>query len=103
MSGSGLTYPRRERGSGCKTAPAGSFTQQVSQTRSGRQARNGNFKRRNAMNWDQIEGKWKELAGGVKEQWGKLTDDELTEIGGKRDRLAGLIQSKYGLAKEAVE
>jgi uncharacterized protein YjbJ (UPF0337 family) len=48
------------------------------------------------MNWDQIE-------GGVKEKWGKLTDDELTQIGGKRDRLAGLIQQKYGLAKEAVE
>jgi uncharacterized protein YjbJ (UPF0337 family) len=55
------------------------------------------------MNWDQIEGQWKELAGGVKEKWGKLTDDELTEVGGKRDRLAGLIQKKYGLAKEAVE
>jgi uncharacterized protein YjbJ (UPF0337 family) len=55
------------------------------------------------MNWDQIEGQWKELAGGVKEHWGKLTDDELTEIGGKRDRLAGLVQKKYGLAKETVE
>ncbi|HYC56053.1 MAG TPA: CsbD family protein [Candidatus Binatia bacterium] len=55
------------------------------------------------MNWDQIEGKWKELAGGVKEHWGKLTDDELIEIGGKRDKLAGIIQSKYGLAKEAAE
>jgi uncharacterized protein YjbJ (UPF0337 family) len=55
------------------------------------------------MNWDQIEGKWKELQGGVKEKWGKLTDDELTEIGGKRDKLAGIIQAKYGLAKEAVE
>jgi len=56
-----------------------------------------------AMNWDQIEGKWKELAGGVKEHWGKFTDDELTEIGGKRDRLAGMIQSKYGLAKDVAE
>jgi uncharacterized protein YjbJ (UPF0337 family) len=55
------------------------------------------------MNWDQIEGKWKELAGGVKEHWGKLTDDELTEIGGKRDKLAGIIQKKYGIAKEAAE
>jgi len=55
------------------------------------------------MNWDQIEGKWKELAGGVKEQWGRLTDDELTEIGGKRDKLAGIIQKKYGIAKDAAE
>jgi uncharacterized protein YjbJ (UPF0337 family) len=55
------------------------------------------------MNWDQIEGKWKEMACGVREHWGKLTDDELTMIGGKRDRLAGIIQKKYGLAKEAAE
>ncbi|HYB99918.1 MAG TPA: CsbD family protein [Candidatus Limnocylindrales bacterium] len=55
------------------------------------------------MNWDQIEGKWKELAGGVKERWGKLTDDELTTIGGKRDKLAGVLQQKYGMAKEKVE
>jgi uncharacterized protein YjbJ (UPF0337 family) len=55
------------------------------------------------MNWDQIEGKWNEMTGGVKEYWGKLTDDEITTIGGKRDRLAGVIQKKYGLAKEAAE
>lgn len=55
------------------------------------------------MNWDQIEGQWKEMKGGVREHWGKLTDDELTRIAGKRDRLAGLLQKKYGLAKEAVE
>ena len=55
------------------------------------------------MNWDQIEGKWKELQGGVKEKWGKITDDELTEIGGKREKLAGMIQTKYGIAKEAAE
>jgi uncharacterized protein YjbJ (UPF0337 family) len=55
------------------------------------------------MNWDQIEGNWKEFMGGVKERWGKLTDDELTAIGGKRDRLAGALQKKYGLAKDAVE
>jgi uncharacterized protein YjbJ (UPF0337 family) len=55
------------------------------------------------MNWEQIEGNWKQFAGGVKEQWGKLTDDELTRIAGKRDKLAGLLQEKYGLAKEAVE
>jgi len=55
------------------------------------------------MNWDQIEGKWKELTGSVKERWGKITDDELTVIGGKRDKLAGIIQTKYGLAKEAAE
>ncbi|HEY2774948.1 MAG TPA: CsbD family protein [Candidatus Binatia bacterium] len=55
------------------------------------------------MNWDQIEGKWKELTGGLKEHWGKLTDDELQLIGGKREKLAGLLQQKYGIAKEAAE
>ena len=55
------------------------------------------------MNWDQIAGKWNEMKGSVKERWGDLTDDELTKLGGKRDRLAGLIQQKYGLAKEEAE
>jgi uncharacterized protein YjbJ (UPF0337 family) len=55
------------------------------------------------MNWDQIEGKWNEMSGKVREQWGKLTDDELAEIRGKRDRLAGVLQQKYGLAKAAAE
>lgn len=55
------------------------------------------------MNWDKIEGNWKQFMGGVKERWGKLTDDELTTIGGKRDKLAGMLQTKYGIAKEAVE
>ncbi len=55
------------------------------------------------MNWEQIEGNWKQFKGGVKEQWGRVTDDELTRIAGKRDKLAGLLQEKYGLAKEAVE
>lgn len=41
------------------------------------------------MNWDQVEGKWKRLKGSVKERWGKLTDDDLDTIAGKRDQLAG--------------
>lgn len=55
------------------------------------------------MNWDQIEGKWKELKGRFGEKWGKLTDDDLATIAGKRDKLAGLLQQKYGIAKEHVE
>jgi len=55
------------------------------------------------MNWEQIEGKWKEVAGGIKAQWGKITDDELTVINGKREKLAGILQKKYGMAKEAAE
>ena len=48
------------------------------------------------MNWDQITGDWKQFKGKVKEKWGKLTDDDLTTIAGKRDQLAGL--SKKGTA-----
>lgn len=55
------------------------------------------------MNWDRIEGGWKQLSGKVKEQWGKLTDDDLTEIDGKRDQLAGKIQARYGMAKDEAE
>jgi uncharacterized protein YjbJ (UPF0337 family) len=55
------------------------------------------------MNWDQIEGKWKEITGTVKQKWGELTDDEITQVKGKRDQLAGLIQRKYGVAKEEAE
>jgi uncharacterized protein YjbJ (UPF0337 family)/rhodanese-related sulfurtransferase len=55
------------------------------------------------MNWDQIEGKWKQLKGRVRERWGKLTDDELDTIEGKRERLAGKIQEKYGLVRDEAE
>ncbi len=50
--------------------------------------------------WDQIAGKWKQATGEVKKQWGDLTDDELMEINGNRDMLAGKIQERYGVAKE---
>ncbi len=55
------------------------------------------------MNWDRIEGGWKQFTGKVKEQWGKLTDDDLTEVAGRRDQLAGKIQARYGIAKEEAE
>lgn len=55
------------------------------------------------MNWDQIQGNWKQMTGQVKEKWGKLTDDDLTTIAGKRDQLSGIIQQRYGYAKEQVE
>jgi uncharacterized protein YjbJ (UPF0337 family) len=55
------------------------------------------------MNWDQIKGNWKEVKGKVKEKWGKLTDDDLTVIAGKRDQLAGMLQKRYGLEKDAAE
>jgi uncharacterized protein YjbJ (UPF0337 family) len=55
------------------------------------------------MNWDQVEGKWKQASGMVKEKWGKLTDSDLTVIGGKRDQLIGRIQERYGIAKEEAQ
>jgi uncharacterized protein YjbJ (UPF0337 family) len=55
------------------------------------------------MNWDQVTGNWKQFEGKVKEQWGKLTDDELAVIAGKRDQLAGLLQKRYGYSKEQAE
>ena len=55
------------------------------------------------MGWDQIEGEWKQMKGKVKESWDKFTDDDLLVIGGKRNRLIGLIQLKYGYAKEEAE
>lgn len=55
------------------------------------------------MNWDQVEGKWKQYTGEVKAKWGKLTDDDLTVIRGKRDQLAGKIQERYGIAKDQAE
>lgn len=54
------------------------------------------------MNWDQIEGNWKQYTGTIQEKWGKLTDDDLTVIAGKRTALAGKIQEHYGIAKEEV-
>jgi uncharacterized protein YjbJ (UPF0337 family) len=55
------------------------------------------------MNWDTIEGKWKQLSGKAREKWGKITDDEFAEIAGKRDRLLGKVQEKYGIAKDEAE
>ncbi len=55
------------------------------------------------MNWDRIEGNWKQAKGKVQEQWGKLTDDDLDVAAGKREQLAGSIQNRYGIAKDEAE
>ncbi|MEB8387822.1 CsbD family protein [Rhodobacteraceae bacterium KMM 6894] len=52
------------------------------------------------MNWDQVEGKWKQFKGKAQEQWGDLTNDELDKAAGNRERLEGLIQERYGKGKE---
>jgi uncharacterized protein YjbJ (UPF0337 family) len=55
------------------------------------------------MNWDRIEGNWKQVTGKAKVQWGKLTDDDLDIVAGRREQLAGKIQERYGIAKDDVE
>ena len=55
------------------------------------------------MNWDQIEGGWKEMMGRAKAKWGEITDDEWTEIGGRRDEMVGAVQRRYGRARDEAE
>jgi len=52
------------------------------------------------MNWDRIEGNWKQMAGMAREKWGKLTNDDIEVIGGRRDQLVGRIQERYGITKD---
>lgn len=55
------------------------------------------------MNWDRVEGNWKQFRGKIREQWGKLTDDDLDRVAGKRDQLAGRLQETYGIGKDEAE
>lgn len=55
------------------------------------------------MNWENIKGKWKELSGHAKKKWGKLTDDDLEQIQGDRDKLIGRLEQAYGHKREAAE
>ena len=55
------------------------------------------------MNWDRIQGAWREYKGKAKQQWGKLTDDDLDQIEGNREELAGRLQNRYGIAKDEAE
>ena len=54
------------------------------------------------MDWNRIQGNWKQAQGKVKEKWGKLTDDDLTVVNGQREQLEGLIQKRYDMAKDMV-
>jgi uncharacterized protein YjbJ (UPF0337 family) len=55
------------------------------------------------MNWDRIEGNWKQMKGKAREQWGKLTDSDFDQIGGKKDQLVGRIQERYGISKDEAQ
>jgi uncharacterized protein YjbJ (UPF0337 family) len=54
------------------------------------------------MDWNRVEGNWKQFKGKVKEKWGNLTDDDLDRANGQRDQLEGIIQERYGIAKDQV-
>jgi len=55
------------------------------------------------MNWDQMAGKWKQVRGSVRQKWGKLTDDDLEQIAGNRDKFVGIVQERYGIAKDEAQ
>ncbi len=55
------------------------------------------------MNWDTIKGNWKQLTGEAKSQWGKLTDDDVQQADGEREKLVGKVQERYGVAKDEAE
>jgi uncharacterized protein YjbJ (UPF0337 family) len=61
------------------------------------------IERTTQMNWDQIEGQWKQFTGSAREKWGKLTDDDIQTLTGKKDQLVGKIQERYGIAKAEAE
>jgi uncharacterized protein YjbJ (UPF0337 family) len=62
-----------------------------------------NLRMGDTMNWDQVQGKWKQYKGKAKEKWGQLTDDDLDTIDGRSQQLVGKLQERYGIAKEAAE
>ena len=55
------------------------------------------------MNWDTIEGRWTQVRGRLREEWGKLTDDDITVVAGQRDQLIGVLQNRYGIARAELE
>lgn len=55
------------------------------------------------MNWDRIEGNWKQVMGSAREQWGKLTDSDWEQVAGKKDQLVGKIQEHYGITREDAQ
>ncbi len=55
------------------------------------------------MNWDVIQGQWKQMKGSIKEKWGKLTDDDIDMINGKKDQLVGKLQQRYGWSRDQAE
>ncbi len=57
----------------------------------------------NSPTWDRIEGKWKQLKGDIRSRWGDLTDDEVEQAAGNREKFVGILQEKYGKSRQDVE
>jgi len=55
------------------------------------------------MNWDRVEGNWKQVMGKAREKWGKLSNDDIEVVGGRRDQLVGRIQERYGIARDVAQ
>ncbi len=55
------------------------------------------------MNWDDVKGKWKQVSGSAKSKWGELTDDDMQQIDGEREKMVGKIQERYGIGKDEAE
>lgn len=55
------------------------------------------------MNWDTLQGRWREMKGQVQQRWGKLTDDDLDQINGRREELSGRLQRYYGMTRDEAE
>jgi uncharacterized protein YjbJ (UPF0337 family) len=55
------------------------------------------------MNWDRIEGNWKQVTGKARERWGELTDSDFEAVAGRRDQLVGRIQERYGIARDLAQ
>ena len=55
------------------------------------------------MNWDRIQGNWKQMTGSLRSKWGKLTDDDFEQLAGHKDKLGGKIQERYGIQKDEAE
>jgi uncharacterized protein YjbJ (UPF0337 family) len=55
------------------------------------------------MNWDRVEGNWKQVMGKAREKWGKLSNDDIEVVGGRRDQLVGRIQERYGITRDIAQ
>ena len=95
--------PKASRGAWTALRPSRTRSPSARELSARERDASGNHQLERHMNWDRIEGNWKQVTGKVKVQWGKLTDDDIDVVAGRRDQLAGKIQERYGIAKDEAE